>query len=123
MLNIAEKINKGWGFENIWVSNDKYCGKFMYFKSGASFSMHFHVNKDETWNIVQGVFQLHTINTTNAARTIVILRAGDIHRNKPLEPHKLVCVEEGIILEVSTADHKEDNYRIEPGDSQTKIYS
>ena len=34
-------------------------------------------------------------------------------------PHKLTClVNKGVIIEVSTPDSVEDNYRVEPGDSQ-----
>lgn len=123
MLNNTGKVEKGWGYEKIWASNEKYCGKFMHFKPGASFSMHFHAEKDETWYVLTGLFQLHLINTENAGRTIVTLKPGDTHRNRPCEPHQLVCIEAGIIVEVSTADNKEDNYRIEPGDSQIALHN
>jgi hypothetical protein len=33
-------------------------------------------------------------------------------------PHQLICIEEGTIIEVSTPDSVEDNYRVLPGDSQ-----
>jgi hypothetical protein len=33
-------------------------------------------------------------------------------------PHQLHCLEEGTIIEVSTPDSVEDNYRVRPGDSQ-----
>jgi hypothetical protein len=33
-------------------------------------------------------------------------------------PHQLMCVEAGSIIEVSTPDSVEDNYRVEKGDSQ-----
>ena len=37
------KVDKGWGYEIIWATNDKYCGKIMVFeKVGGKFSMHFH---------------------------------------------------------------------------------
>jgi hypothetical protein len=43
MINKEGQIQKGWGYELIWASNDKYCGKIMVFtKRGAKFSMHFH---------------------------------------------------------------------------------
>jgi hypothetical protein len=43
---------------------------------------------------------------------------NNIWRNQPLFPHQLICIEEGSIIEVSTPDSVEDNYRILPGDSQ-----
>jgi hypothetical protein len=36
-----------------------------------------------------------------------------------LLPHQLVCLEAGVVLEVSTADSVEDNHRVAPGDSQS----
>jgi len=43
---------------------------------------------------------------------------GDTWHNPPLLPHQLICVEEGTIIEVSTPDSVEDNYRVGKGDSQ-----
>ena len=50
-----------------------------------------------------------------------VLDVGSVWRNLPLQPHQLECLEEGIIIEVSTADSVEDNYRILPGDSQCGV--
>jgi hypothetical protein len=58
------------------------------------------------------------IITQNAELKKHILNAGDTWRNEPLEPHQLHCLEAGTIIEVSTADSVEDNYRVLPGDSQ-----
>jgi hypothetical protein len=33
-------------------------------------------------------------------------------------PHQVLCLEAGSIIEVSTPDSEEDNYRVEKGDSQ-----
>lgn len=112
------KIEKGWGRELIWADTEKYCGKFLKFNKGGSFSMHFHAEKDETWYVLEGKFILKTVNTENAEISEQILNVGDTWRNKILEPHQLICVEEGTIIEVSTKDNYKDNYRIFPGDSQ-----
>ena len=47
-------VEKGWGSELIWATNDKYCGKLLKFNAGAKFSMHFHSEKDETWYVLDG---------------------------------------------------------------------
>jgi mannose-6-phosphate isomerase-like protein (cupin superfamily) len=112
------KIEKGWGHELIWASNDKYCGKFMAFKTGAKFSMHFHSVKDETWFVLSGKFIVKYIDTNDASIHERELNPNDIWHNLPLQPHQLICLEEGTIVEVSTADSVEDNYRVFPGDSQ-----
>jgi len=111
-------VTKGWGHENIWCSNDKYCGKMLTFNEGAKFSMHFHREKDETWFILNGKFTVTIIDTKDASRSTVELTAGDTWHNPPLLPHQLACVEAGTIIEVSTPDSVEDNYRVEAGDNQ-----
>lgn len=111
-------VKKGWGHEYIFATNDKYCGKLLVFEKGAKFSMHFHADKDETWYVLTGKFKVNYINTLNAQHNEVVLNVGDTWRNEPLEPHQIVCLEEGTIIEVSTPDSVEDNYRVLPGDSQ-----
>lgn len=119
MTRLSGFVKKGWGSEFIWVTNDKYCGKLMNFNAGAKFSMHFHAVKDETWYVLSGTFKVNLINPKDASMRTITLNTGDIWRNEPLYPHQLVCVEDGTIIEVSTPDSVEDNYRVMPGDSQT----
>ena len=113
-------VKKGWGSELIWATNSNYCGKLMTFCKGAKFSMHFHAEKDETWLVQSGLFKVIYIDTKDASRHEKVLNVGDTWHNPPLLPHQLVCLASGVILEVSTADSVEDNYRVEPGDSQCK---
>jgi len=114
------KVDKGWGFELIWATNEKYCGKIMVFdKKGAKFSMHFHREKDETWFVNAGAFILRYIDTKTAVTHERVLKEGDVWRNPPLQPHQLEALQAGsMIFEVSTPDSIEDNFRIMPGDSQ-----
>jgi mannose-6-phosphate isomerase-like protein (cupin superfamily) len=118
MTRLIGKQLKGWGSEDIWATNDKYCGKMLHFEKGKMFSMHFHKDKDETWYVIEGKFNLKYIDTSNASIHEKILNAGDVWNNPPLMPHQIICLEKGTICEVSTPDSVEDNYRIFPGDSQ-----
>ena len=113
-------VKKGWGYELIWATNEKYCGKIMVFeKAGNKFSMHFHKEKDETWFVNSGKFTLRFIETDTATVKEAILKEGDVWRNLPLVPHQLEALEDNSsITEVSTADSIEDNFRLLPGDSQ-----
>jgi mannose-6-phosphate isomerase-like protein (cupin superfamily) len=117
-MRLSGIVEKGWGYEHIWATNDKYCAKFLHFNTGARFSMHFHADKEETWYVLNGSFIVKTINTENAVTNIYELKEGDVWHNDPLQPHQLICLKEGTIIEVSTPDSVEDNYRIYPGDSQ-----
>ena len=117
-MRLQGVVEKGWGWEDIWATNDKYCGKMMHFNEGAKFSMHFHAVKDETGYVIEGRFIVRHIDTKTATTYEKQLSTGDVWHNPPLMPHQLICLEEGIICEVSTADSIEDNYRVMPGDSQ-----
>ena len=118
MTRLEGYVEKGWGSEFIFATNDQYCGKLLHFKNDAKFSMHFHAKKDETWYVLNGKFIVHWIDTDNAKHYFRELRPGATWRNKPLQPHQLECLEEGTIIEVSTPDSVEDNYRVAKGDSQ-----
>jgi hypothetical protein len=113
-------VNKAWGREVIFADTELYCGKLMIFdKVGNKFSMHFHSGKDESWYVQKGSFILRCIDTTNAKITELTLETGSTWRNYPLQPHQVEALEDdSIIVEVSTRDSVEDNYRVFPGDSQ-----
>ena len=117
-MRLEGSVPKGWGSEYIFATNDKYCGKFMNFHEGAKFSMHFHSHKDETWYVNSGKFIVRYIDTKDSSIHEKELNEGDTWHNPPLLPHQLVCLEQGTIIEVSTPDSVEDNYRVMPGDSQ-----
>jgi mannose-6-phosphate isomerase-like protein (cupin superfamily) len=116
------KVDKGWGYEIIWATNDKYCGKIMVFeRAGAKMSMHFHREKEETWFVNAGTFMVRWIDTKTATLHEKALKEGDVWHNPPLQPHQLeALVPDSMLFEVSTPDSVEDNYRIVPGDSQVK---
>jgi mannose-6-phosphate isomerase-like protein (cupin superfamily) len=118
MTRLEGFVEKGWGHEMIWATNDKYCGKLLKFNQGAQFSMHFHREKDETWLVMSGKFIVKIIDTKDASIQEFTLTEGQTWRNEPLLPHQVICVEEGTIVEVSTQDSVEDNYRVMKGDSQ-----
>lgn len=118
MTRLEGLVNKGWGSELIFATNDLYCGKLLNFNTGSKFSMHFHAIKDETWHVISGEFIVKWINTKNASIYEKVLKKDDTWRNAPLVPHQIICIKEGTIIEVSTPDSVEDNYRIMPGDSQ-----
>lgn len=112
-------VQKGWGHEEIWAAKENYCGKNLVFKAGTKFSMHYHAVKDETWYVLNGKFRLNWIDTKDATLHTKLLNPGDVWNNPPLLPHQLECIEAGTVVEVSTYDDPDDNYRVQPGDSQS----
>lgn len=118
MTQLHGDVLKGWGSEHIFVSNDKYCGKLLKFNTDSKFSMHLHREKDETWYVLSGKFLVEWIDTGSAQTYNLNLLPADTFHVPPMMPHRLICLEEGVIVEVSTPDSVEDNYRVAPGDSQ-----
>jgi mannose-6-phosphate isomerase-like protein (cupin superfamily) len=117
----TSRVEKGWGYEVIIVNNDLYCGKILHFKTGAKFSMHFHMKKRETWYVTSGRFVFRWINTANADVVEEVLRPGDTITNFVGDPHQIICEEEGDIFEVSTTHFDSDSYRVGKGDSQKTV--
>jgi mannose-6-phosphate isomerase len=112
-------IKKGWGRESIFANTDKYCGKLLIFtQAGYEGSAHYHIEKLEHFYVLSGKFKIKCIDPCNASEFELDLSEGDVVEIPRGQPHKIVCVEAGIIIEASTHDDPNDSYRIAKGDSQ-----
>ena len=111
---------KGWGHERWIVNKEKYCLKILSFKQDSSFSMHYHIEKEETWYVSKGSLELSYYDLTNAKRISKTIDKGMVVDIKPNIPHKLKALEDSEIIEVSTQHFEHDSYRVEPGDSQNE---
>ena len=113
-MQLKGKVEKTWGCEEIFVTNDKYTGKFMIFKnSGDKTSMHFHKEKHETWYCMGGKFEIKTTDTRTGTVSSFTLLYGETMTIVPLKPHQIIALEDNsVILEISTPDSVEDNYRL-----------
>ena len=113
-----QEVQKGWGKE-IWLANNnKYCGKILKFNAGSKFSMHYHVDKEETFYILDGHLKLKYFYLSNAEEKIQDLYSGDVVDIPQFNPHKIEAIKESTIIEISTHHEDSDSYRIEKGDSQ-----
>ena len=116
----GEIHEKAWGHELWIINNELYCGKLLVFKKDKSFSMHYHLLKDEAWYINKGEFQYTYIETAKYHQ--VIVREGDCIHLMPGQPHQMLAIEEGsCIFEVSTQHFDSDSYRIGMGSSQLDL--
>jgi quercetin dioxygenase-like cupin family protein len=111
----SEIVPKGWGKEIIFVNNPEYCGKILCFEKGKKFSMHYHIQKKETWYVNKGKFILHWIETENGTFHTEYLEVGDVITNERGEPHQLEALEDAEVFEVSTRHYDEDSFRIWKG--------
>ena len=110
------KVPKGWGEELIIENNEMYCGKLLIFKKGCRFSMHYHLIKDETWYVDKGEFIYRWIDTETAETIEQKLKPGDVVRQRVGQPHQLIALTNGAVLEVSTQHFDSDSYRVVRGD-------
>jgi len=111
----SEIVVKGWGKEIIFVNNDDYCGKILCFEKGKKCSMHYHLNKKETWYVSKGRFLLIWIKTDLGITYTEELNVGDVITNERGEPHQLIALEESEVFEVSTKHYDDDSFRIYKG--------
>ncbi len=91
-------VKKVGGSEEIQVTNEHYCNKFMYFNKNDKFSMHFHVTRIETWYVIYGKFTLEVIDTKTAEIKVVNLNIRDTMYIDQLIPYRLTCHEAGTIF-------------------------
>lgn len=115
-------VGKAWGQEIVLHNGDDYCGKVLIFKPYAKFSLHFHVQKTETWYVQSGNLTLRFVDTTNGTdQYLAELSKGCVVHIPPGVPHQLIAGETGaVVFEASTPHKDSDSYRIEGGDSQTQ---
>jgi mannose-6-phosphate isomerase-like protein (cupin superfamily) len=98
-------VNKFWGRE-LWIVNDKYCGKILELNAGYSSSYHCHRIKQETFYCLEGEF---TLRTEGGAQHIV---AGDEPTTiYPDTFHSFESNTGAKILEVSTRHDEKDVVR------------
>jgi quercetin dioxygenase-like cupin family protein len=113
---MSETVLKGWGKEIIFVNNNEYCGKILCFDKNKEFSMHYHLQKKETWYVARGSFILKWIDTENGRMYAERLCIGDVITNERGEPHQVIALEDNSeLFEVSTQHFDNDSYRIWKG--------
>jgi mannose-6-phosphate isomerase-like protein (cupin superfamily) len=109
-------VPKGWGEEIVFVNNAEYCGKILRFQASKRFSMHYHLDKKETWYVAKGRFLMHWIQPATGTLYSEYLGPGDVITNERGEPHQVQALEASELFEVSTHHCDHDSFRIWRGD-------
>ena len=114
---VSHRIPKGWGWEDVIINREEFCGKILHIKPGLRFSDHYHVKKLEYFYILRGTVSCW-LRHPDGTEQEVHLGPGDILEITPGLMHQLMCTskESADILEISTNDNFEDSYRIQKGD-------
>ena len=110
-----KKVEKEWGYE-LWLANNEkndYCGKILHIEKGYKSSLHYHIDKHETFYILNGILKVTTIDTEmGIIGTVDTLREGETFEIDRYVPHQLEAAETVDIIEISTFHKDSDSYRI-----------
>jgi mannose-6-phosphate isomerase-like protein (cupin superfamily) len=104
-------VDKPWGHELIWAVTDRYVGKILHIKKGASLSLQFHVKKDETVMVLSGRMSFEHYGDGEEPKTVELGPRQPFHI-KPGLRHRMVALEDTDVVEVSTPE-LEDVVRLE----------
>ena len=96
------RVEKPWGHELIWAETPRYVGKILHIAAGQRLSRQYHVEKDETFLVQNGVMHLE-IGTGADLKTIV-LAAGESFHCVPGTVHRMIAVSDVDVIEVSTPE-------------------
>ncbi len=127
---MIKQVKKVWGREEWLVNESLYCCKYLYLNNGFQCSLHYHLNKTETFYILIGKVKIeigesrgHVTNTTGGRGCEVvyslsniserIMEAGEQIKLVPNIIHRFTAITSTAkILEVSTHHDDSDSYRI-----------
>ena len=101
------KVEKPWGYEELFALTPQYAGKVIFVKKGHRLSLQYHRVKDETMFIYSGLVKL-TIGKG-------VFVAGAWCQPIPIKPgevHRIEALEDTMIFEVSTPE-LDDVVRVE----------
>ena len=111
----AKFVEKEWGHE-IWMVNnpaENYCGKILRIDQGYNSSLHFHLDKHETFYVTKGSLQVDLIDTIDGVKITKILNEGDTMAIDRGQPHQLTAYDGDVeFIEISTFHRDSDSKRI-----------
>jgi mannose-6-phosphate isomerase len=99
----VKRVDKPWGYELIYASTDRYCGKVIFVKAGEELSLQFHRQKDETLYVQSGRVEFQIGDPGKPVDTEVV-RPGRGFHLKPGTVHRMRALEDTVMLEVSTPE-------------------
>ena len=103
------RVEKPWGYEEIWAECDAYVGKILVIRAGHRLSLQHHVIKEETIRLQSGLLQLE-LEDSNGNMRVWEVRPGEVHHIYPGRRHRMHAIEDCEVLEVSTP-HLQDVVR------------
>jgi len=99
----VSRIDKPWGYEQIWVQTPTFVGKVLHIDAGHRLSLQYHRKKDEALYVQSGEMDLVLENEAGQLETRR-LGPGDTARVLPGRRHRFIAVTTCDVLEVSTPE-------------------
>jgi mannose-6-phosphate isomerase-like protein (cupin superfamily) len=96
-------VAKPWGEERIFAEESLYAGKLLKIRRGEALSFQYHVRKEETIHVLEGVLGL--LVERDGVRKDLRLAAGETFHIEPGTRHRMSAPEGDVLLvEVSTPE-------------------
>jgi len=97
----ARKVEKPWGYEEIFAETNDYVGKILFVRQGEALSLQYHEVKEETLRVLEGTLDLVTGPDIERLKNHQIGPETVFHI-PPRTLHRMVAVTDCLLLEVST---------------------
>lgn len=114
----TKRVEKAWGHE-IWLANNKeedYCGKILFIKQGHHTSMHYHLEKHETFYVLEGTLRVDMLRDrkkSTAHPFTMTVKRGESMEMERGQAHSLMANSEDVtLIEISKFHKDEDSHRL-----------
>ena len=100
----VQKVEKPWGYELIITQKDlPYCGKVIFVKAGARWSVHYHEEKKETLSLFSGEAEIWLHDGTTLQKFPMQKQVG--YYVTPGQVHRVIAITDCVIMEASEYEH------------------
>jgi mannose-6-phosphate isomerase-like protein (cupin superfamily) len=100
---VARRVDKPWGWEEIWAENDRYAGKILMIRAGRRLSLQYHEKKDESIYVLAGQLRL-TLENGAGELEQADLGPGESRRIPTGRRHRFEAIEDAQLVEVSSPE-------------------
>ena len=112
-----KKVKKEWGHE-LWLVNNEeedYCGKILFIEKGRHTSMHYHLDKHETFYVLEGTLRVDMLRDKDQPEShpfTMTCRTGQ-SMEMPREQAHMLMAEHGdaTLIEISKFHRNEDSHK------------
>lgn len=114
-MNEVTRVEKPWGYEEIWAKTEKYVGKILVIYPEKKLSKQYHERKEETIRVLQGTLKLwfEDLRPGRGFKGWLFLDPGQTFHIPVGAIHRMEALSEEVhVLEVSTPE-LEDVVRLE----------